>query len=165
MFGKLCRNPLFIKSMSLTDVIGTIRDHLPCRNPLFIKSMSLTLLPETRKASNSFVAILYSSSLCLSRRQCSAHDRRPQVAILYSSSLCLSRRPQHDLPMSDKESQSFIHQVYVSHVELGIGPECGGHVAILYSSSLCLSHEQRSQKGKWSERSRNPLFIKSMSLT
>ena len=83
--------------MSLTLPGDNIKDDLRTkgRNPLFIKSMSLTEGTKTTpdRAAN-LVAILYSSSLCLS-----------PTAEMYEANAAL------------QSSQSFIHQVYVSHIK------------------------------------------------
>ena len=68
LLGLISRNPLFIKSMSLTEEEEEEDKTIdrPSRNPLFIKSMSLTVSTLLKKAWIISVAILYSSSLCLS---------------------------------------------------------------------------------------------------
>mgnify|MGYP001619985471 CR=1 FL=1 len=139
-----CRNPLFIKSMSLTvwensfsgEFIETSQsfihqvyvshkvhgpfghEGLTGRNPLFIKSMSLTKAP---KPLFTFAGRFRS--------------RNP----LFIKSMSLTMYIQEIDSSCGKKSQSFIHQVYVSHLYANSQICIGTLVAILYSSSLCLS--------------------------
>ena len=114
------------------------------------------------------VAILYSSSLCLSHM---SKDMLGSVIRTESQSFIHQVYVSHGTCTGPQRawwrfpSQSFIHQVYVSHMVKGDVSPVHLAVAILYSSSLCLSRCGKTHLAVSLLKRRNPLFIKSMSLT
>ena len=117
--------------------------------------------------SNKKVAILYSSSLCLSRCSYQGNNRCTEKSQSFIHQVYVSHGYCVVLNAWEaKKSQSFIHQVYVSHVVLFLLQLDSHQKSQSFIHQVYVSHRILcSNVFLIGSEGRNPLFIKSMSLT